>query len=271
MLSQTFCCFSGISESGEIRLWQQGVRNWDELILCGRLPFGGKKREAVVRQIPEAKAALKGNVISYFIERLPTRHRVRVLDDFIEQAAFLDIETTGLERNAQITSIALGRCQGAVFRVDLFVKGRQLEQFLSQLADVRLWVTFNGCAFDLPRLEHQFKIKLSQAHLDMRPVLSGYGLKGGQKEIEKRLGFTRDFNDIHSGAEAAALWKLYEKSGDDGVLRMIMEYNARDVVQLYRLAIWAYNRSTSSLIGTKKLRPAQTMNWRIFSNEIGPF
>jgi len=137
-------------------------------------------------------------MVDWFLNRLDREDKIRVLPTFADKTVCIDIETTGLGPDARITTIAL-YARGATH---VFVAGRDLPEFLEKMEGVAFLLTYNGTSFDLPLLRKRFGIDLAIPHLDLRYVLAGLGLRGGQKEIEKTLGFRRGECEDLSGEDA---------------------------------------------------------------------
>jgi hypothetical protein len=239
MLSHTFCCFRGISPDAERRLWRQGCLIWDHLPRLAHRLVSPRKVAVLLAQLPMLQAALDGRVVDVFLKRLPTGHRTRLWPEFGQGMGFLDVETTGLGRCDEIT--VLGLQVGGVLHQ--FVRGRNLEEFLRVWRQVETLVTFNGATFDVPHLRSTFGLTSMPPHLDLRAELRTYGLAGGLKEIEKRLTVPRDESERGDGADAAAWWADYMKSGDEETLSRLLRYNARDVRSLQLLTVHLWQRS----------------------------
>lgn len=236
MLIHTFSHIPGIGQATEQRLWQAGITSWDlwQENLPLRLP------NSSTREIPgiieESLSALK-NDPAYFTERLATSEHWRIFPHFRETTAYIDIETTGLGDDADLTTIALYNGQD----VKYYVNGRNLEEFLDDIWDYNVLVSYNGKAFDIPFLENYFKIELRQAQIDLRYVLARLGFKGGLKGCEKMLGIHRGGLDGVDGYFAVLLWKEYEANNDEKALETLLAYNIEDTVNLETLMIEAYN------------------------------
>jgi hypothetical protein len=162
--------------------------------------------------------------------------------DFRHSIAYLDIETTGLERSDIITTIALYDGQ-SIFH---YVQGENLNDFKTDINKYKLLVTYNGKPFDVPFIERYFKIKVNQPNIDLRYILHSLGYSGGLKGCEKKLGIDRkDLAEI-DGYAAVLLWHDYKKNNNQKALETLLAYNILDVLNLETLLVKAYNEKISS-------------------------
>lgn len=236
MIRHTFQLARGIGPWMEQALWAQGIGGWDALppppatALSPRLD--GRLREAVAR----AREALLAGDAERLALLLPRRERWRLLADFADRAAYLDVET---DARGQVTLIGLLDASGP----RLFVRGRDLEDFPEAARGARLLVTFNGLSFDVPMLERTFPgWKGPLAHLDVRHLFARLRMGGGLKWLEGETGLARpDHLRGLGGGDAVRLWEAH-LLGDRGALRLLAEYNGYDVLNLPTLAALGYNR-----------------------------
>jgi len=250
MLTNTFCCFDGLTVSAERRLWSSGCLEWRELLLLDQPALTSGKLAKVRKQIHQAELALEAGLADWFLNRLRAPDSIRVLPHFLKRTGFLDIETTGLDRRDRITTVALSvngirRC---------YVRGENLDEFLRDVEGLSLLITFNGTSFDLPRLRSEFRIDLAQPHIDLRFCLEALGFKGGLKRCEELLGIRRRTEFALTGLDAVHLWRQYEKCGDPDVLSQLIKYNLSDVISLEILAATVFDLVRSSFPGRLKRR-----------------
>jgi len=245
MLKATFCCFTGISAAAEQRLWQAGVYEWGRALKWPRPIFSPKKWDSLKDSIAEAAVVYEAGMLDYFLNRLSGVEKARVLPDVHGEIGYLDIETDGLGEHARITTIALHRAG----KTRVFVRGRSFAEFLPMVASCGLLVTYNGVAFDLPRLRRHFKIDLGIPHLDLMHVLRAMGCRGGLKAAEKALGLERRYSNGTDGQEAVELWHYYEQLHDENALKRLMLYNAEDTLVLKELLSIAYKHTMSAYPG----------------------
>src|SRR5690606_35283848 len=102
----------------------------------------------------------------------PSNQAWRLFEDFCTSCVYLDIETTGLgSYGDHVTTIAL--YDGKSLRT--YVHGINLEDFVRDIRDYKLIITYNGITFDVPFLQRQFHTTLDQAHIDLRYLLKSLG------------------------------------------------------------------------------------------------
>lgn len=237
MLEHTFCHIQGIGHRGEQKLWDRGINSWSDLMACPGIVPRVSEHE-VVSVLEQSLLSLADDPL-FFINHLKHGDRWRLFPHFRDRIGYIDIETTGLGPECDITTIAL--YDGNQIRT--YVNGINLDDFVEAVTDIRVFVSYNGISFDIPIIEHFFKIKLDQAHIDLRYVLSRMGFKGGLKKCERQLGINRGSLDGIDGSFAVLLWREYERSGNEQALETLLAYNIEDTVNLERLMIEAYNRN----------------------------
>jgi uncharacterized protein YprB with RNaseH-like and TPR domain len=135
---------------------------------------------------------------------------------------------------------------GQVTVVGIYREDRGLRQLVGgEITDVAVWealdgadtlCTYNGDRFDLPILERQTRLDLRSRFrsLDLLRECRRVGLKGGLKRMEERFGIARATRGIN-GWDALRLWARHESSGDEEALRLLLEYNREDVMNLVQL------------------------------------
>ncbi len=121
MLKQTFCHISGIGYASEQRLWNTGVMTWEDLAEQSGLIT--RMSDGEIRGIlDQSQAALADNPL-FFTDRLRRSDGWRLFPHFRKGSVYLDIETSGLGNESDITTIAL--YDGSDVRT--YVNGRNLE------------------------------------------------------------------------------------------------------------------------------------------------
>ena len=240
MLRETFLHVPGVGYATEERLWRAGIRSWDD-VGRGRIDrvVGPRLARRIEAWTASSALALRRGRYRYFAQNLPGREHWRAWSEYKERAAFVDIETTGLDLGRDALTV-VGVFDG--HRTRSFVKGQNLEELPAALKDRPMLVTFNGARFDLPFLRRAFpSLRLDQMHIDLLGPLRRLGFRGGLKLIEARLGIERsELTTGMSGFDAVRLWSAYQ-AGDDDALEPLLAYNREDVVNLRPLAAFAYS------------------------------
>ncbi|MFC1578467.1 ribonuclease H-like domain-containing protein [Thermodesulfobacteriota bacterium] len=238
MLTNTFIHIQSIGAITEQRLWESGIRDWDSIDGDHPVPISPARRYLLGKGIEESKKHLANRNPSYFSNLLPSNQSWRLFPEFRDSTAYLDIETTGLDRQFnKITTIALYDGQA----IKTYVQGQNLDDFAEDIQKYKVIVSYNGKSFDVPFIENYFNIRLGQAHIDLRYILYSLGFRGGLKGCERQLGMDRgDLKDI-DGFFAVLLWDEYQRTGDQKVLDTLLAYNVQDTINLENLMVAAYN------------------------------
>lgn len=222
----------GLGRARLARLYAQGVRSWNDLISgCEQLPAA--LRGAWIAECEQALQAWEQRDVWYFCNRLHAVDRWRILAQFLDDTTFFDIETEGLDWDSRITVI----CCWHKGTIRNFVEHENLDEFLELLDEVTLLASFNGNAFDVPRVLSTFHIpELPCPHVDMRWMCYHRGWRGGLKEITRALRIERPL-DLYGvdGAEAVYLWHRWRQQGDRQSLETLLRYCGADVVLLLLL------------------------------------
>ncbi len=238
MLTNTFRHVRGISAAAEQRLWSEGVDCWETCAGRSELPLTRGRGERLRQGLAESLQRLATADAHFFADSLPAAEHWRLLPQFRNSVAYLDIETTGLSPyDSHVTTVAL--YDGSSVRT--YVRGDNLDRLGEDLAGYRLLVTYNGKCFDVPFLRQSMNLDLVQAHVDLRYVLRSLGLSGGLKGCERQLGIARgDLEDV-DGYFAVLLWDDYRRKRNPRALETLLAYNIQDVVNLETLLVTAYN------------------------------
>jgi uncharacterized protein YprB with RNaseH-like and TPR domain len=229
-IENSFIPVRGVGEKTERRLWREGATDWgafEPSLVSDTLA------DRIERFIEEARPRLVDGDARFFAERFPGGERWRLYEDFRDDAAFFDIETTGLSQERDdVTTVSVHR--GG--ETTTLVRGEDLTRDrLREALDAPLLVTYNGARFDVPFLEGAFDLSLDAAHLDLLYPCRSLGLTGGLKTVERDVGIERDRPDL-GGRDAVRLWKRYERHGDEGALETLVSYNREDTVNLRTVA-----------------------------------
>lgn len=165
------------------------------------------------------------------------RERTRDTENAVKCYGYLDIETTGCSRYSDLTVVGVGLVQGGKRRFgQLFGNQITADGVLGLLEGVDALYTYNGARFDLPFIKRRLGIDLPRhfAHTDLMYNCWRQNLKGGLKVVEVRLGIARGLPDMN-GFMAVKLWWDYVNDNDLEALRVLLEYNREDVMNLHVL------------------------------------
>jgi len=233
MLRRTFAHLPGISLAKEKALWSRGIIDWADLRSEALNP-------RILPVIDASEEAYIAGDLHYFYRSLPRQLLWRMVPEFLEDVAYLDIETTGLgyPPKSHSTTITF-YYRGQVYQEHEHHK--KLLLITDMLKRSSMICTYFGEAFDVPFLQHEFEMKFEKAHIDLCFWLKRLGYKGGLKKVQKLFPEIplRESLDI-DGFDAVRLWRLHER-GLPGALDTLLTYNAEDTVVLDPLLRIAYN------------------------------
>jgi len=241
MIRNSFIFLEKITAAKERKLWEQGITNWAEFIKAEKISgITAAAKKYYDLKIVEARRQLYEGNSSYFSRLMLKTEHWRLYDFFRDEAVYLDIETDGLSDNCDVTMVGL--FDG--YNTKTMIRGINLNWQLlrRELERYKLVVTFNGSVFDLPFMEKRYGRVIPEIpHCDLRFCCSRLGLTGGLKRIEKELGIQRrDIVEGIYGGDAAQLYRMWRGSGDDYYLKLLVEYNEEDVINLKRVAEHSY-------------------------------
>ena len=113
---------------------------------------------------------------------------------------------------------------------------RKSTSSLETLEGVDILYTYNGSRFDLPFIHSRLGINLAKIfkHYDLMYDCWRCNLFGGFKSVEKKLGINRKLIEL-DGYEAVRLWWRYINYFDQNALKILLEYNKEDVINLKKL------------------------------------
>jgi uncharacterized protein YprB with RNaseH-like and TPR domain len=241
MIESTFVLLKGVGESSERRLWRAGISSWRAFLDQPTVPGISSARKSLYDDdLLSALRHLREGEARYFSRCLKPRDHWRLFQAFRDRAVFLDIETTGMDRDRdEITVAGLYSTD----RMVSLVRGTDLtaDRIEAELADCRLLVTFCGSLFDLPFLRAKFpRLRLDLPHFDLCFAGRRLGWRGGLKHIEGRLGIGRseELRGI-GGLAAVTLWHAWEQ-GNAEAGRLLLRYNEADARNLVLLAERCY-------------------------------
>ena len=151
---------------------------------------------------------------------------------------YLDIETTGLSRDyADLTVVGVATMKGTSLAVaQLYGNQISAAGICRLLEGVDELYTYNGSRFDLPFIRRKLNLDLKQqvAHTDLMYNCWKQDLKGGLKKVEAKLGIRRRHPEVN-GYMAVRLWWDYVNNNNAAALRVLLEYNREDIVNLHTL------------------------------------
>ena len=244
MLQQTFLHLPGVGPATERRLWQAGLRSWQELADRGGDVLRGSRGDRIRHAAEESLRRWARGDWAWFDAALPGRHKWRAFGELGARALYVDIETTGLSASDAITVI--GCYDGRT--VHAFVADQNLDAARELIERHPLIVTYNGAAFDMPLIRARFPCNFfNHIHIDLRAPLRLLGLRGGLKRIEDLVGLERSAHLRGlDGWDAVRLWHEYQ-AGHPAALDTLLDYNRADIVHLEPLMRLVFDRLAPEL------------------------
>lgn len=146
-------------------------------------------------------------------------------------AIYLDIETAP---NGKVA--VLGFYERSVGLVQIIHPHLDELDLIAALPATRQLFTYNGHCFDLPVIRKQFGINLREhfESIDLRFACQRLGWTGGLKQVEERLGISRQLPGMN-GWDAVRLWQQYWYDDDRAALQTLLTYNRDDIMNLIRV------------------------------------
>jgi uncharacterized protein len=242
MLERTFQLVKGIGPWREKDIWAQGIPDWEAF----ERAQGVVASRDLDAELKLAIARARQASLTELAAMIPEREHWRLYPRFVDQAAFLDLEADGDER---ITVGGVFDASGVATFIRDFDGELALQHLATRLQRSPLWVTFNGGAFDLPVLRRHFPgLPKPEVHLDLRFLVRRVRLKGGLKEVEETLGLHRPphLKGIR-GFDAIRLWREYQATRNPEALRILVEYNLYDAINLRSLVELCIARAADQL------------------------
>lgn len=249
MIRNSFIFLERVDKKTEQNIWKQNIRNWDDFLNADNIKGISKKRKGYYkRKIIEARKHLYNFDSSYFIDKLPLTETWRLYDFFKDEAVFLDIETSGVSNDSFLTVIGL--FDGLETRTMIKGINLNLYELKKELRKYKLIITFNGSVFDIPFLKKRYPDLIPKIlHWDLRSGCVSVGLNGGLKNIEKKLKIKRNkIIEKLYGGDALTLWKMWKATADDYYLKLLVEYNEEDIINLKKIADYVYGKLLSKTI-----------------------
>jgi uncharacterized protein len=238
MLRNTFCHIPGVGLKTERGFWSQGIRSWEDALANGLTEESSYKTVLMKTRVIESRICLEKGDASYFARSLPVNELWRLFGDFKDSVAYLDIETSPMRQTPNgITTIAMYDGKN-IFH---YVRGQNLADFVEDIQNYKIIVTYNGKSFDIPVIEKSFGIRIKQPQIDLRYLLKSLGYTGGLKGCEKKLGLDRHELDGVDGYFAVLFWNDFRRNNNRKALETLLAYNILDAVNLHQLMVMAYN------------------------------
>ncbi|MHC1790432.1 ribonuclease H-like domain-containing protein [Solidesulfovibrio sp.] len=241
MLNHTFLHLPGLGPSTERRLWDAGILTWDDFLCAPQPPLASGKAPLWRNELLASQERLAAGDADWFAARLPPAEAWRLFFDFRDHLGCVDIETDGTPQN-EVTAVALYDGKNPA---RTYAHGKNLHDFTVDILTSKVLVTFNGRCFDAPILTSHLGARLPKAHIDLRNVLGGIGIKGGLKKCEEHFGVDRGELAGADGYLAVLLWREYSRHSHPAVLETLLAYNAADVLALPVLLAHAINQQLS--------------------------
>ena len=256
MIKNSFSIFQGIGEKLERRLWENGIRCWEDFLAADEIVFLGLERKRFYdERVNQAADHLDRVDEQFFAKALRGKEHWRLFPDFRKHAVALDIESNGYTPAAGGYPTIVGLYDGETYKA--LVKGRDLtkETLEHELSRYKYLITFFGSGFDIPFLNQTLGVRFTMPHFDLSFAGKRAGLKGGLKKLEDQFGIPREGSVRGlNGYDAIKLWKIAKK-GDAAALELLIKYNRCDTVNLFALAdlIYGMLRDQSGLAAAKNL------------------
>lgn len=244
MIQNSFIHFPGIGVKRERLIWKKGILSWGDFINKTRQLQYRLDKNKILYCIKTSLNKLNENEVSYFYNKLPSSEEWRLFKEFQNHCLYLDIETNGGDSfSGFITTIATFDGDD----IKYYVNGENLDEFVTDVLDYKILITYNGKTFDIPFIENYFNIQLNHAQIDLRYTLASLGFRGGLKSCEQQLGLKRYGLDGVDGYLAIHLWNDYYYNANQKALETLLAYNIEDCIILERLMQISYNRKIDSL------------------------
>ncbi|WMJ80832.1 ribonuclease H-like domain-containing protein [Clostridium sp. MB40-C1] len=175
----------------------------------------------------------------------------------LDKILFFDIETTGFDKIKN--NVILISCGHFIEKNKFMIKqyfGENLREekkilyyFGKELADYKIWCSYNGIAFDEPFIKRRMEINnihfaLPSKHIDLYRIIRPYYKQLGMercnlKGVEKFLGIGRA--DTIDGGISVELYNEFLQSEDYNLTETIMLHNYEDVLNLPKIFKVVYN------------------------------
>lgn len=239
ILENSFLHINTLGTTKENQLWSGGYLTHADYLSCSKVD----KESFIFKEVYKSSKNLNEINPKYFYDGLPSNQQWRIYGDFVNEAAFIDIETTGLSADYdKITTVVIHSVKGTFS----FINGFNLDELPNVLKQFKVLVSYNGKSFDIPFIRKYMNIKLDLPHLDLRHILTSLGYSGGLKSCETQLDLPKriGLKDV-DGFMAVMLWDYYRKTKNESALETLLAYNFEDAVRLEWLMNEAFNQKVS--------------------------
>jgi uncharacterized protein YprB with RNaseH-like and TPR domain len=251
-LPRTFQLTAGVGPWREKDLWARGLSTWDEFEDAARrgVVMSARLDRELLEAVEQGRQALAAGDLPALAKLVSPREHWRLYGHFPEAAAFFDIEADG---DHTPTVVGVMDAEG----VATFRRGHSLEALPERLSRAPLWVTFNGGSYDVPALRKHFQaFPEPVVHVDLRFLVRRARLKGGLKAVERALGLDRPPHlEGLRGLDAIRLWREWNARRDLKALRILVEYNLYDAINLRSLLEWTAWRIAEQAAWDVQRRP----------------
>tara|TARA_B100001094_G_scaffold124922_1_gene120818 strand:- start:1247 stop:2089 length:843 start_codon:yes stop_codon:yes gene_type:complete len=244
MLQNSFIQLPGVGVKKERSLWNSGVLTWKDLLHQNKKSKYQTRKNKLSLDIETCNNRLFKTDVTYFYNILPPSESWRLFKEFQDSCLYLDIETNGGDYySGFITTIATYDGHN----IKYYVNGENLDDFITDVFDSKILVTYNGKSFDIPFIESYFNVKLNHAQIDLRHTLKSLGYGGGLKSCERQLGLSREGLEGVDGYFAIHLWNEYYYNADQSALETLLAYNIEDSINLEKLMQISFNMKVDKL------------------------
>jgi uncharacterized protein YprB with RNaseH-like and TPR domain len=243
VIKNTFSLLKGIGRNIELRLWRNGIVDWEDFIQAGQIGFIRRERKAFFdAKLSLAAGKLASGDSPYFALALRPGEHWRLFERFRGEAVCLDIESNGLPAGVGGCVTVVGLYDGFDYRA--FVRGENLSApaLQRELSRYRYLITFFGSGFDMPFLRQSLGVEFGGAHFDLCFGARRLGLKGGLKKLEREFAIGRDGAVTGlDGYDAVKLWEEARR-GSRAARELLVLYNKCDTVNLWEMSEILYGR-----------------------------
>ena len=244
MIQNSFIQIPGIGIKKELSIWNDKVFTWNDFINKSKESEDKLYEEKSLLHVQTCLDRLAKSHVNYFYNTLPASEGWRLFKEFKNHCLYLDIETNGGDSfSGFITTIATYDGN----EIKYYVNGKNLDDFIIDIFDYNILITYNGKNFDIPFIQNYFDIQLNHAQIDLRYILASLGFKGGLKSCEQQLGLRRNGLDGVDGYFATHLWNDFYYNANQKALETLLAYNIEDSINLEKLMHIAFNMKIDNL------------------------